>query len=97
MAKEEKRYCIAMMNVPKDDPEIVLPLIFVDDPQSSHKRSKPAVFNELEKAIEAAKGYKEWHPEIEFEVRPFDRAAKYVYEIMEYGRWIIGKETLFHI
>ncbi|MFQ5531632.1 MAG: hypothetical protein ACE5ES_03400 [Candidatus Nanoarchaeia archaeon] len=80
-------YCIAMMNVPRLREEHTLPLILVG-------KNEAATFDNLEEAVGAAKAYKDWHPEVNFEVREYGRRSRIVAEIMRYGTWIIGKTAL---
>ena len=75
-----------MMNVPRLDEQHTLPL-FLNDNQ-------PVIFDSLENAVETIEQLKNWHPEIEFEVRQYFRKSTYAFELMQYGTWIIGNAAV---
>ncbi len=90
MADEE--YCIIMKDVPyKSKYNFIGPL-----PHSLvlEKEDTPRAFNSVDEAVKAAGNFKKWRPDIKFEVRPYFGRSSYVYEIMAYGPFIIGKECL---
>jgi len=87
MEKTTEQYCIAMMNVARIKTEHTLPL-YLDE------KERPVLFNTIDDAVGAAGGLKQWHPEINFEVFEFYRPCKYAYEIIQYGSWMIGKESV---
>ncbi len=80
-------YCIAMMNTPRKKPEHTLPLLLRED-------DRPVLFESLEVAVEVMTGFKQWHPEITYEVRRYDGACSFLFEQLDYGTWMIGKEVL---
>lgn len=88
----ETKYCIAMVNVPRKKIRHTLPLILEEEVNDT-----PVLFQDLESAVEATKLYKQWHPEVSFEVREYFGKCKYVFEMMEYGTWRISRDKLFSI
>lgn len=88
MAEETKvKYCIAMLNTPRQNPEHTLPLLLKG-------KDDPVLFLNLEDAVTAAEGFRKWQPEIEFKVYEFYMPCRFVYEIFQYGTWMLSKEPV---
>lgn len=81
------QYCITMMNVPRRRERDTLPLIMISD-------SEPALFDSVEDASNVIVAYKEWHPEIEYEIREFFGKSHFAYEENQWGTWMMGKRDI---
>ena len=87
----DEKYCIVMMNIKGKKFDF---LQRGRDPHSLVKGNDgPATFDSIDTAIEAAELFKQWHPEINFEVRQYFGPSKYVMDIAAFGEYQIGAET----
>ena len=83
----EEKYCIAMMNVPRQKERHTLPLILT-------RKDEALIIDSLDEAVKLAKDYKSWHPEINFSIFEYFEHSHFAFQLFEYGTWMIGKKSL---
>ena len=57
------------------------------------KNERPVTFPDLTSAIDVAKAYHQWHPELAYEVKKYLGSASFAWEIVLYGRHSVALET----
>jgi hypothetical protein len=85
----EEHYCISMRDVQRRKERHTCPLILL-----SEVNDTPVLANSIDEAVSLARAYKEWHPEITFEIFAYRGRSMFAYQEDQYGTWMIGREVL---